>query len=424
MVTHNFPVEGMLKIQANDIELVSVNSLIPHPKNMNKHSEDQIDRLCKIIDYQGFRNPLIVQKGTNLVVAGHGRIQAAKKLGIEKVPVTYQEFESEDQLYACIVSDNAIASWAELDLSMVNHELENLGPIDIDLLGIKDFVVEPIEKFEPQSDEDEVPELKDDPITKRGDVWLLGDHRVMCGDSTMIDDVEKLMNGEKADITFTSPPYNVGKTPNGNEQKYLNDSDSRGSSEYKEFLNEFTNNCLLVSDYVFSNIQSLSGNKIALIEHMYDMRERFADTMIWDKKTAEPAMARKVLNSRFEYIHIFSNEAKRSIGKRDFRGTLPNIFELNSRQNKDYAKVHKATFPIDLPKHFIENFTETSCMDPFNGTGTTLIACESLGRKYYGMELEPAYLDITILRWQNYTGKKAILESNGKTYEELKNAST
>jgi DNA modification methylase len=138
-----------IKIQSKEIQEVSVNSLAPHPKNMNKHSDEQIERLCKIIEYQGFRNPLIVQKGTNLVVAGHGRIMAAKKLGIEKVPVMYQEFESEEQLYAAIVSDNSIASWAELDLSMVNAELENLGPdLDIDLLGIKDFVIEPIEKFE------------------------------------------------------------------------------------------------------------------------------------------------------------------------------------------------------------------------------------------------------------------------------------
>ena len=178
-----------MEIRSQSIELVSVNQLIPHPKNMNKHSEEQIMRLCKIIEYQGWRNPLIVQKGTNLIVAGHGRLLAAKHLNMEEVPVTYQEFESEEQLYACIVSDNAIASWAELDLGMINMEIENLGPdLDIDVLGIKDFVIEPLEKYDSEN-EDDVPELKEDPITKRGDVWILGNHRVMCGDSTMIDDV-------------------------------------------------------------------------------------------------------------------------------------------------------------------------------------------------------------------------------------------
>ena len=132
-----------MKIKSQSIELVSVNSLLPHPKNMNDHPSEQIDRLCKIIEYQGFRNPLLVQKGTNIIVAGHGRLQAAKKLGMKQVPVTYQEFESEDQLYACIVSDNAIASWASLDLDKINIELENFGSdIDIEMLGIKNFKIE------------------------------------------------------------------------------------------------------------------------------------------------------------------------------------------------------------------------------------------------------------------------------------------
>ena len=237
----------------------------------------------------------------------------------------------------------------------------------------------------------------------------------------MIDDVEKLMKGEKADMVFTSPPYNVGKTPNGNEKKYLNDNDNKEQSEFRTLLNTYVTNYLQFVDYVFSNIQSLSGNKIALIEHLYDMKEVFADTIIWDKKTAEPAMARRVLNSRFEYIHVFSNEAKRTIGKRDFRGTLENVFEMNSRQGKDYAKIHKATFPVQLPEKFINDFCESSVVDPFNGTGTTLIAADKKIVKYYGMELEPLYCDITVNRWQNYTGKKATLESTGQTYEELLN---
>jgi len=155
MFNQRLEVVSDIKIQSKEIQEISVNSLTPHPKNMNKHSDEQIERLCKIIEYQGFRNPLIVQKGTNLVVAGHGRIMAAKKLGIDKVPVMYQEFESEEQLYAAIVSDNSIASWAELDLSMVNAELENLGPeLDIDLLGIKDFVIDPAD-FDPVGIEDQ-----------------------------------------------------------------------------------------------------------------------------------------------------------------------------------------------------------------------------------------------------------------------------
>jgi DNA modification methylase len=231
-----------------------------------------------------------------------------------------------------------------------------------------------------------------------GDLYEIGEHRLLCGDSTDSDQVAKLMNGEKADITFTSPPYNVGKTPNGNDKKYLNDNDNKSISEYVSLLDDFTKTALLFSDFVFSNIQSLSGNKIALIEHLYNLRSVYADVMIWDKKTAEPAMARKVLNSRFEYIYIFSNEAKRSIGKRDFRGTIDNIFELNSRQGKDFAKIHKATFPIQLPEMFIKNFTETSVLDCFCGTGSTMVAAHQLKRKCYGMELDPKYCQVIIDR--------------------------
>ena len=137
-------------IKSNTITMVDVNSLIPHPKNCHEHPPEQIERLCKIIEYQGFRNPLTVQAGTNLIVTGHGRTMAAKKLGMKEVPVIYQEFESDEQLYAHLVADNAIGkdTWATLDLGMINLELENLGPdLDIDLLGLKDFVIEPIEKI-------------------------------------------------------------------------------------------------------------------------------------------------------------------------------------------------------------------------------------------------------------------------------------
>lgn len=164
-----------MQIKSKSIEMVSIDTLIPHPKNMHSHSVEQIDRLSKLIEYQGFRAPIVAQKGTNLIVAGHGRCLAAKKLGMKEVPVTYQEFESEAQLYAYIVSDNSIGkdTWASIDLDMVKLEIKNLD-IDLDLLGILDFKIEPlVEVLDPQTDEDEVPEVVH-PISKRGDVWLLG----------------------------------------------------------------------------------------------------------------------------------------------------------------------------------------------------------------------------------------------------------
>lgn len=145
-----------MEIKSSIIEIVNINKLVPYEKNMHIHTPEQIDRLCDLIRYQGWRDPLIVEKGTNRIACGGGRLQAAKKLGLKKVPVIYQEFENEDQFYAFVVSHNAIGkdSWASLDLSMINSELENLGPIDVNLLGIKDFIVDPIE-FDPGSIEDQ-----------------------------------------------------------------------------------------------------------------------------------------------------------------------------------------------------------------------------------------------------------------------------
>ena len=259
------------------------------------------------------------------------------------------------------------------------------------------------------SDEDEVGEPPAEPITKLGDVYQLGRHRLMCGDSTSIDDINRLMDGKRSDICFTSPPYNVGRTPNGNDQKYLNESDDRGSSEYCDFLCAFTSAALTVCDYVFNNIQSLSGNKVALIDYLYKMRSNYADTMIWDKLTAEPAMAKNVLNSRFEYVHVFSHRANRVIGAKEFRGTLENIFQLNSRKGKEFSDIHKATFPSEFAEHFVSNFANTSVLEPFGGTGTTMIAAEKLGKSAFVMELEPVYCDVIVARWEKYTGKKAQL---------------
>jgi hypothetical protein len=138
-----------MQIQAKEIQLADIDSLVLNPKNNNKHPKEQIERLAKLIQYQGFRNPVVVSNRTGFVIAGHGRIEAAKLAGLKEVPVMYQDFENEAQEYAYLTSDNAIAAWAELDLSAVNTEMLDLGPdFDIDLLGIKDFVIEPVEKFE------------------------------------------------------------------------------------------------------------------------------------------------------------------------------------------------------------------------------------------------------------------------------------
>lgn len=413
-----------MKIQVSEIELVSVNSLIPHPKNNNKHPPEQIERLAKLIEYQGFRNPIVVQKGTNLVVAGHGRIEAAKKLGYKQVPVTYQEFDSEAQLYAYLTSDNAIASWAELDLSAVNQEMLDLGPdFDIDMLGLKDFVIEPIEKFEPQADEDEVPEVVH-PITRKGDLWLLGKHRLLCGDSTMIDDVERLMNGEKADMVFTSPPYN-GNThlADGNifdhkaKKLYGNGyHDNRSSDDYVSFAGTVLENCFLFTEgYIFWNVSYNAKSRFEYIKQIIPRLDFLIEQVCWKKPHAVPFKGS--LMRQWEPIYIFST-TKKQLGVKD---PTVNHWEISNKdaQHRD----HKACFPVALPEKGIGLVTPISeiVLEPFCGTGTTLVACEKTNRKCYGMELDEKYCDVIIQRWMNYTGRRdAILESTGESYDDLK----
>ena len=400
---------------------MSINALIPHPKNMNKHSDEQVERLCQLIKYQGFRNPLVVQKGTNLIVAGHGRLLAAKQLGMNQVPVVYQEFESEAQLYAYIVSDNAIASWAELDLSMVNTEMIDLGPdFNIDMLGIKDFVIEPIEKFDPQCDEDDVPEVVH-PITRKGDIWLLGNHRLMCGDSTMIDDVEKLMNGHKADMVFTSPPYNgdthldYGK--GSNKKLYENDFDNKTSDDYINFCHEILSNIFTVTNgFIFWNVNYNAKSRFEYLKAIYPYVELLWETIIW-KKTGMPISSGLTRNT--EFIFCFKNNSKKEhLGKTfETEFTLWDISNIGSQH-----KEHRACYPVELPEKGILLASELNDLifEPFTGSGTTIIAAEKNQRKCYGMELDEKYCDVIIKRWEQYTGKKATLELKGQTYEELK----
>ena len=395
------------------MKLVNINEVKPNPKNPRQIKDDKFKKLVKSIqEFPDMLNkrPLIVFTDVDnkyVVLGGNMRLKACKEVGIKEIPIIVADEWTEEQKNEFLIKDNVGFGEWDWDILANEWDTDKLQDWGLDLpLDVS------VQELEAEEDDYEIPnEINTDIVL--GDLFEIGEHRLLCGDSTCSDTVAKLMNGNKADITFTSPPYNVGKTPNGNEQKYLNDNDKKSNDEYVDLLDSFTKNSLLFSDYVFSNIQSLSGNKIALIEHLYNLKNVYADVMIWDKQNAEPAMARKVLNSRFEYIHIFSNDAKRSIGKKDFRGTIDNIFSLNSKQGKEYAKIHKATFPIQLPSFFIENFTETSIIDMFCGTGTTMVASHQLKRKCYGMELDPKYCQVIIDRMKKLDPSLEI-KRNGK----------
>ena len=397
-----------MQIQSKNINLIDIESIVPNPKNANRHSPEQITRLEKLIKYQGFRNPLIISNRTGFLIVGHGRLEAAKNLGYKKLPVIYQDFENEAQEYAYLISDNEIARWAELDKQAVYDELENIEIDDLELLGLEDFESPEIEEFEPQSDEDDVPEVEK-PITKRGDVWLLGNHRLMCGDSTMIDDVDKLMNSEKADFVFTDPPYGM---------KLDADYSKMGSSGIKydnlkgdhEDFNEDLINTIFTFSYVKEMFIFGADYFAELLANKND-----GSWVVWDKRSNgdDIGVMDKQFGSQFELCWS-KNKHKREIA-RILKET--GVFAARG----DDKSVHPTQKPIKLVKWFFDKWcTDLNlCVDLYLGSGTTLIACENTKKNCYGMELDEKYCDVIINRWQNYTGKRATLESSGQTYEEL-----
>ena len=223
------------------------------------------------------------------------------------------------------------------------------------------------------------------------------------------------MQGEVAAITFTSPPYNAGVSAKLSGNTSIDDNlykdeynDNQTQSDYLALLEHFTDLALSNSQYVFVNIQLLAGNKIAFVDYLTRFRDNLADIAIWDKTNAAPAAAQRVMDSRFEFVLIFSQKANRAIGTREFRGMVHNVYTGNPQRKNEYAGSHAATFPVDFPEHFIKTFTNDGELvyEPFIGTGTTIIACERLGRKCRAVEISPAYVAVAIQRWVDVTGGK------------------
>ena len=392
------------KQDATRIEILPISEILPYAKNPRKN-EKSVKFVKESIRQFGFKVPIIIDSKRE-IVCGHTRLLAAKSLGLSEVPCIIADDLTYEQIKAFRLADNKVGEFSDWDIELLNNELSEIAEIDMGDFG-----------FDLSENEEETKVVKDEvpdevePVCKKAEIWQLGEHRLLCGDSTSSDDVSKLMNGEIADIAFTSPPYNAGQTPTevkmGKRTKYNGNEDDKDEDNYTEFLCKYLENTLNNSKYSFMNIQSLSNNKKSIIDLMYKFRNQFCDTIIWDKTGSQPAMANNVLNSEFEYIHIFGGNASRAIGTIPFRGTISNILHLAAQRKNEFSKIHNATFSVDFAAYFVKNFAKESVLDLFGGTGTTLIACEQLGRKCFMMELEPHYCDVIIARWEKLTGKKA-----------------
>lgn len=405
-----------MNIQSKEIKLVPVTDIKPHPRNANKHSKDQIERLAKIIEYSGFRQPLVVSNLSGLLISGHGRLEAAVQLGMNEVPVIFEDFENEDMELQHLTADNATASWAELDLSIVNQLVPELGPdFDLDMLGIKDFVLEPADK-EGLTDPDSVPSNVDTRV-KLGDVWRLGEHRLMCGDSTSTDAVEKLMNGEKADMVFTDPPYGMKLDTDYSFAKNTYENvKSKGGNKYKPVAGDGEDFAPQLINTVFAAFPDCPEVFLWGADYYADLLPNRNDGswIVWDKRQNDSEdddaaeSADKAFGSAFE---LCWSKAKH---KRIFARIRSGIFGVNNEQGNS-KRVHPTEKPVQLAGWFLNRWgkDKSNIVDLFGGSGSTLIACEKTKRKCFMMELDAHYCDVILKRWEDFTGKQAELAANG-----------
>ena len=421
-----------MQVQQRKIE-----ALIPYVNNSRTHSDEQVAQIAASVREFGWTNPILVD-GQNGIIAGHGRLAAARKLGLAEVPVIVLDHLSDAQKKALVIADNKLASNAGWDDEMLRLELGDLQEMGFDatLTGFStdelDALLNVIEGTDGLTDEDDVPEAPEEPTTRLGDVWILGQHRLMCGDSTSIDAVEKLMNGQKSSFCFTSPPYNLGKSVGlrngarkGAESAY-NDFEDNG--EWLDLMRGFLSNALLKSQVSCINVQMLSGNKFDLLKMFGEYANQTIDIAIWAKTNPPPAMADGVMTSAFEFMWFLSPEEKpnRRIKTSSFnRGTFSNVFSHATASGHD-ASVHGAVFPLEIAQHYIKNCSQVNdiILEFFGGTGTTLIACEKTARQCRMMELDPKYCDVIVKRWQDFTGKAATHAETGIPFDSMTNTLT
>lgn len=410
-------------------ELRNVDDLIPYARNARTHSPEQVNKLASSIKEFGFLNPVVISEDGG-ILAGHGRVMAAKKLGLKQVPCVVESHLNESQKKAYILADNRLALDAGWDEEMLKIELEELDAADFEL-GLLGFSTEELDKYfdmeplsEPEEEEEKEVEVdkESEPVTKPGDVWILGNHRLICGDCTDADIVKKVMNGEKPNLMVTDPPYGVKYDPasrpvseKSGRKKHCSDDrsgkvENDDRTDWKDAYSLFPGNVA----YVWAPSTFLDY-------FMGDIRQcgfEISDLIIWNK--SEQVLGRKDYHSKFEPC-IYATRGKHNWkGGRD-KTTVWDIPLIMFLKKEEGSWGHGTQKPIECMKRPIENNSDEGdwVYDPFCGSGTTIIAAERTGRKCIACEISPVYCDAIVRRWESETGGEAILESTGDTFGSL-----
>lgn len=398
-----------------------LSELIPWERNPRQIKDKQAKRLIESFEDFGQVETIALSPDNEIynghqrasVLAGQHGMDYEVDVRVSSRPLT----EKERERLTIFLHHSAAGEW---DLAaLAEWDTNDLLSWDFDLSVFDvDVAPNPDEGKDTEPLTDKAEELRVKWQVSTGQMWQLGEHRLICGDCTDRAVVERVMGRERASITFTSPPYNAGVSAqlSGNtsvvDNFYRDDyDDNQSEDDYLSLLNCFTRNAIACSDYVFVNIQVLAGNKRAFVRYWSEFVDEFADVAIWDKQHAAPQQAQRVMDSRFEFVLVFSHGATKAIGTRDFRGMVHNVYVGSPQRNNEFADVHAATFPVDFPAHFIGTFTNKNeiVYEPFSGSGTTLIACQNLSRKCRAIEISPAYVAVAIQRFYDHTGQEPVL---------------
>ena len=407
---------------ADRIEHWPIDKLLPYVRNARQHSDEQIAQIAASIAEFGFVNPILTG-ADGVLVAGHGRLAAARKLGLPTVPVVVLDHLTPTQRRALVLADNRLAELATWDDALLRIELEALQDdgFDLDLTGFDaDALAELLADEEPQiegrTEDDAIPEMPEEPVSKPGDVWRLGPHRLVCGDATTAEAYARLFpDGERADMVFTDPPYNVNYANSakdklrGKHRPILNDALGEG---FYDFL--FDALALIMAHTRGAIYVAMSSSELDTLQAAFRAAGGHWSTfIIWAKNTF--TLGRSDYQRQYEPIlYGWPEGATRHwCGDRD----QGDVWQIKKPQKND---LHPTMKPVDLVERAIRNSSRPGdvVLDPFGGSGTTLIAAEKAGRVARLIELDPKYVDVIVRRWQDWTGRQATREADGLAFDQ------
>lgn len=410
------PIRGL----AFFIMRVKLSDIIANPNNPRLIKDEKFNKLVKSI--QDFPQMLeirpIVVNDEMVVLGGNMRLKACKEAGLKEVPIIKASSLTPEQQKEFIIKDNVGFGEWDWDLIANEWDAEQVTEWGLD---IPDFAI----KQEATEDDYEIPdEIQTDIVT--GDLFEIGPHRLLCGDATDSIAWERL-GIKPGTACFTSPPYNAGKSASlsGNKESsrkgnfYDGHDDNQTDQGYAELIQESLSNAIAYTDGVVFNVQPLAANKILLIEWIANNKDSFVDIITWNKEQAQPAMAEGVCTSAFEWLCVFNRESNsRRIPLSSWRGTMKNVYTAPPQRNNEFSNVHGATFPVHLPKFIIADLMNrsTGVVDPFLGSGTTMVAAHQLNRKCYGIEIDPKYCQVIVDRMRKLDPAIEV-KRNGVVYE-------